>query len=77
MELLERLNNEGISIAVVHHDLNLASLYCRKLVLIHEGKIHAEGKPTDLLNKRMLKEVYGTEVTIIRHPEKNVPQIFL
>ena len=77
MELLERLNNEGISIAVVHHDLNLASLYCRKLVLIHEGKIHAEGKPADLLNKRMLKEVYGTEVTIIRHPEKNVPQIFL
>jgi iron complex transport system ATP-binding protein len=77
MELLERLNKEGISIAIVHHDLNLASLYCKNLILIHEGKVYAEGKPADLLNKRMLKEVYGTEVTIVRHPEKNVPQIFL
>lgn len=77
MELLEKLNDEGISIVVVHHDLNLASLYCKNLILIHEGKIYAEGKPAELLNKRMLKEVYGTEVTIVRHPEKKVPQIFL
>ncbi|KPK62871.1 hypothetical protein AMJ83_09370 [candidate division WOR_3 bacterium SM23_42] len=77
MELLERLNNEGISIAVVHHDLNLASLYCKNLILIHAGKIYAEGKPAGLLNKKMVREVYGIEVTIVSHPEKNVPQIFL
>jgi iron complex transport system ATP-binding protein len=77
MELLERLNKEGISIAVVHHDLNLASLYCQNLILIHRGKVYAEGEPNELLNRRILKEVYGTDVTIVRHPEKNVPQIFL
>jgi len=77
MELLERLNKEGIAIAVVHHDLNLASLYCQNLILIHRGKVYAEGAPNTLLNKRNLKEVYGTEVTIVHHPEKNVPQIFL
>jgi iron complex transport system ATP-binding protein len=77
MDLLDKLNREGISIAVVHHDLNLASLYCRNLILMHKGKIHAEGRPADILNKKILKEVYDTDVTIVSHPEKNVPQIFL
>ncbi len=77
MELLQKLNADGISIAVVHHDLNLASLYCQDLILMHGGKIFAEGKPNDLLNEKTLKEVYGAEVKIARHPDKDVPQIFL
>lgn len=77
MDLLERLNKQGISIAVVHHDLNLASLYCENLILMHKGKIHTKGKPAEILNKSILREVYSTEVTILRHPEKDVPQIFM
>ena len=77
MELLTRLNADGISIVVVHHDLNLASLYCRNLMLMHDGKIFAQGKPGDLLTKKTLKRVYGADVKIVRHPDKNVPQIFL
>jgi iron complex transport system ATP-binding protein len=77
MGLLKKLNAEGISIAVVHHDLNLASLYCERLILVHQGKIFAEGTPKDLLNQETLAEVYGTAVRIVRHPEKDVPQIFL
>jgi len=77
MGLLKKLNSEGISIAVVHHDLNLASLYCERLILMHEGRIFAEGKPNDLLNQKTLGAVYGTAVRIVRHPEKDVPQIFL
>ena len=77
MELLRKLNLDGISIAVVHHDLNLASLYCQRLVLMHEGKIYAEGKPNDLLNEKTLKNVYGAAVKIVQHPDKAVPQIFL
>jgi iron complex transport system ATP-binding protein len=77
MELLKKLNADGISIAVVHHDLNLASLYCHHLVLMHGGRIYTEGRPNDLLNEKTLKDVYGAEVKIVRHPDKDVPQIFL
>lgn len=77
MELLKKLNTQGISIAVIHHDLNLASLYCKRLVLMHGGRVYAEGTPTTLVNKDIIKQVYGTDVRIIRHPDKDVPQIFL
>jgi iron complex transport system ATP-binding protein len=77
MELLKELNAKGLTVAVVHHDLNLASLYCERLVLMHLGKIKVAGTPNELINEITLKEVYGTEVRIAKHPDKDVPQIFL
>lgn len=77
MELLKRLNNEGLTVVVVHHDLNLASLYCEHLVLMHEGTIYAEGTPQSLFSESVLQYIYKTDVTIIQHPHKNIPQIFL
>jgi len=77
MQLLKRLNTDGLTVVVVHHDLNLASLYCERLVLMHRGRIAATGKPKDLINAQTLIQVYGTTVRIVRHPDKDVPQIFL
>lgn len=77
MQLLKRLNTDGLTVVVVHHDLNLASLYCERLVLMHRGRIAATGKPKDLINAQTLIQVYGTKVRIVRHPDKDVPQIFL
>ncbi|UCG91082.1 MAG: ABC transporter ATP-binding protein [candidate division WOR-3 bacterium] len=77
MELLKKLNTLGISIIIVNHDLNLASLYCQRLLLMHEGTIYADGTPKSLINEKTLRDVYGTSVKIIRHPDRDVPQIFL
>jgi iron complex transport system ATP-binding protein len=77
MELLKDLNAKGLTIAVVHHDLNLASLFCERLVLMHNGRIHAQGTPNELINQEILNEVYGAKVRIVKHPDKDVPQIFL
>ncbi len=77
MELLTQLNAEGMSIIIINHDLNLASLYCQRLILMHEGCIYADGPPKTLINKETLRCVYRTDVNIIQHPFKDAPQIFL
>jgi iron complex transport system ATP-binding protein len=77
MELLKKLNTLGISIIIVNHDLNLASLYCQRLMLIHQGTIYADGPPQSLINEKTLQDVYRTRVKIITHPDKDIPQIFL
>ncbi len=77
MELIRKLNADGITAAVVHHDLNLASLYCHRLVLMDSGKIQATGAPGELLTEATLRAVYGARVRVVRHPDKDVPQIFL
>jgi iron complex transport system ATP-binding protein len=77
MDLLKKLNDQGISIVIVNHDLNLAAIYCRRLILLDHGSIRADGSPSELLDEKLLKEVYRTEVRVIRHPDRGVPQVLL
>ena len=77
MELLKKMNKEGMSIIVVNHDLNLASLYCERLVLMYRGKVFKQGTPAEILNEKTLKDVYLTDVKVMKHPHKDVPHILL
>ncbi len=77
MELLKNLNNQGITVVSVNHDLNITSQYCKRLVLMHRGGIHRTGSPEEIINRQTIREVYGIETDIVLHPEKNVPQVLL
>jgi iron complex transport system ATP-binding protein len=41
------------------HDLSLAARFCSRLVLLHHGKIVADGQPIDVLTTENLEQVYG------------------
>ncbi|MEO0094830.1 MAG: ABC transporter ATP-binding protein [candidate division WOR-3 bacterium] len=77
MGLLEMLNKNGMTVVLVNHDLNLASQFCKKLILLHQGRIYKIGTPQQLINKDTILNVYGIETEIILHPDKNVPQVFI
>ncbi|MBW2037194.1 MAG: ABC transporter ATP-binding protein [Deltaproteobacteria bacterium] len=66
--LLGKLVAGGMGVAVVTHELNLASCYSDRLLLLKEGKITHEGKPEEIINENILKETYGDGVDVIRHP---------
>jgi iron complex transport system ATP-binding protein len=75
---LKRLNQDrGVTIVVVSHDLNLASQYCHRLLLLHEGRAFRTGSPTEVLTVEHLEIVYGCEVIIDQHPEAGTPRITL
>jgi iron complex transport system ATP-binding protein len=76
LELLQSLNTrERITIIMVMHDLNLASRYCRKMIMLYQGKIYACGSPAEVLTRKNILEVYRTEVLIEPHPLGGNPQI--
>ena len=43
----------------VTHDLNLASQFADRIVLLHEGRVHAVGSPLEVLQPKILEAVYG------------------
>ncbi len=62
------LNKEkGVTILSVLHDLNLASRYCDKLILMFNGKIFASGDIEDVLTEINIQKVYGIDVIIKRN----------
>ncbi|HIE06378.1 MAG TPA: ABC transporter ATP-binding protein [bacterium (Candidatus Stahlbacteria)] len=77
MNLLKDLNREGITIIVVVHDLNLAGLFCGRLLLINQGRIAASGSPAEIITPEMIKKIYGVDVVGVNHPTAGLPQILL
>ena len=76
--LIKRLNRDfGLSVITVLHDLNLASLYCDRLLLLNNGLIHKQGRPEDVLTYRIIEEVYRTVVVVKESPVSGKPHIFL
>lgn len=73
--LLTGLSREGIGVAVVTHDLNLASLYSDRVLLLKNGTPAAAGRPEEVLTKKNLESIYGAYVLLGRHPQAERPVI--
>lgn len=63
-DLLRDLLAEGKSIVTVLHDLNLAALYCDRVVLLRQGEVYLAGPPGEVITYRAITEVYDTEVYV-------------
>lgn len=57
------------------HDLNLAAQYSGSMILLQEGRIYAAGEPDKVLTVANIKEVYGAEVLVVKHPLTGTPQV--
>ena len=65
----------GKAVLAVLHDINLASAYCDVLVLLHAGRIAAQGTPEQVVTAENLQAVYGARVWVRRHPASGRPLI--
>ncbi|MGM0421362.1 MAG: heme ABC transporter ATP-binding protein [Bacillota bacterium] len=64
-DLIAYLNREKeLTTIIVSHDLNLASQYCQRLILLNRGEIFASGRPEDVLTEENISEVYNADVII-------------
>jgi len=81
VEILERvrsLNREqGITVIAAMHDLNLASLYFDRLVLLREGHVVADGTPQEVITEELLRAVFGASVRVERHPATGTPHVLI
>lgn len=76
LELVRRLNREqGKTVVMVLHDLNLAARYSDNLVLMREGAIVAQGAPADVISEHTLREVFGLHARVVDDPVTGGPLI--
>ncbi len=55
------------SVIAVLHDLNLASCYADKILLLNNGKQEVFDVPKNVLTKENIKKIYDVEVTLFSH----------
>ena len=66
MRTFAELAAAGHGLLVSLHDLTLAARHCRRLVLMHEGRIAADGAPEAVLTPEALARVYGITARFTR-----------
>ena len=66
--LLDRLNaDNGVTMVLSTHDLNLAAALCRRLVLLRDGRVLAAGPTEEVLTPHAVRELYGVDAEVARH----------
>lgn len=58
-QVLQLVNKLNITVIMTVHDLNLASLYCQRLLLLDKGQLICDGSPKEVLAPEQLSQIFG------------------
>lgn len=78
LELLRRMVAERqLAVLIAMHDLNLASVYTDRLVLLVNGRIQAQGAPASVLTQETLQSAYQVPLQVRANPKHGSPWVVL
>ncbi|EFI35434.1 ABC transporter related protein [Desulfonatronospira thiodismutans ASO3-1] len=76
MDLLEGLCREqGVSVIMVSHELNLAAMYADRMLLLSRGRTAGTGAPHEVLTRELLEKSYGCRIMVDENPLGKVPRM--
>jgi iron complex transport system ATP-binding protein len=76
LDLLTDLNRAaGKTIVIVLHDVNLACRYGDHLIAMKQGAILAEGHPGDVVDAKLVTDLYGLACEVVVDPVSNTPLV--
>ncbi|GHH96828.1 heme ABC transporter ATP-binding protein [Neobacillus kokaensis] len=78
LDLLKQWTIEnGLTVISIFHDLNLAGLYCDRLLLLEKGRIKINHVPNEVIREETIRDVYQTKIQKHPHPKVAAPQMVL
>lgn len=66
MHVLHELNHQGITIIMTTHEINAVAVHLPWIVCLN-GRVLAEGPPTEVITSEILKLTYGADMPVIRY----------
>ncbi len=64
MQMFEIVKSLDVTVLSAIHDLNLASLFCDRLIVMMDGEVVLEGTPKEVLNEKNIYDIYGVKADI-------------
>ena len=78
LDLIRKLNRQtNMTVVAVFHDLNIASEYCDKIMVLDEGQVAEFGTPKEVLTSEMILKVYRAKVVTEVNPVSHKPHIVI
>ncbi|MDR0438972.1 MAG: ABC transporter ATP-binding protein [Methanocalculaceae archaeon] len=74
LNLMQKLTPK-ITVVGVFHDLNLASYFCDRLILMNAGQIMVMGSPSEVLTAERIQESFSVQMLVHTHPLTGKPYL--
>lgn len=68
MKLLQQLAQEGMTILLTIHDINMAARFCNQVLMLKQGETFASGRQSAYTPEN-IQTLYDTQVDILHHKE--------
>jgi iron complex transport system ATP-binding protein len=72
LEILTTVKNSGKTVIAAIHDLNMACMYCDRLIALKNGKIVGDDTPENLINPTFMKFLFGVDAEILKLSDKRL-----
>jgi iron complex transport system ATP-binding protein len=69
MELLQRFSQQGISIVIAMHDINMAIRYANRFIMLKDKTIFAEGGK-EIITKKNIEKLYNIKVHLVEEEKQ-------
>lgn len=72
LKLIRQLVDEqGLGVIIILHDLNLAARFCDEFIALKQGKLCHMGDVPSTMQKEVLHSIFGVDFTLLTHPATN------
>lgn len=76
MELITKLNREEhMTVLAVLHDINMASRFCKRMVMLQNGAVSVDGTPREVINRKNMESLYQMKLMIRENPLFHKPEM--
>jgi len=68
-KVLKTFKSRNRTVLATFHDINQAIAFSDRLIVMKDGKVFAQGTPSEIVNEKMMYDVYGASCSLVRHPK--------
>ena len=69
LQIMDLISARGLTVVAAIHDLNIAAMYCDRIVALRRGKIIAEGTPAEVLTPELIGDLYRVKAAVTLRPD--------
>lgn len=75
IEILRMVRNLDLTSIIALHDLNLAAMFCDRIIVLQNGQVVAHGTPAEVLTEPLLRDVFRVDADVTPGPHPDQPHI--
>ncbi|RZF61348.1 heme ABC transporter ATP-binding protein [Sphingobacterium corticibacterium] len=76
LSIAKSLSRQGFMVLVILHDINMASLYADRIIMLKNGRKWLDGTPNEVLNDKNIYTIFSVESSISVDNHSLKPHIF-